>query len=242
LKKKLFFVSLAVALVTAGVTVGIMYVLVGDNDDDDYEYGKRFRYEQMTDKLADNLDIEKERVEFAVKKAAEERRQDALQGKLDSLVDKGTLSREEADAYMDWYKDKPDVPLPGPGLRGFKGREYAKPDGPSLRRGPETFVLPFGRGQFRGGPLRDGPLGGGLPPAFGIAPDGPSFWFRYDRDGLSLDGEVCLFLEDTLGEWGEKICDDDYYKFDYDDYDYDADDRDDDRDDYGHDSDDRDDD
>ncbi len=211
MKKNLFFVSLAVALITAGVTVGVMFALgVVDVDDDEYDKGSRY----------------------------------------------GLLTLE--------HGDKADVPFQEPRLRGFKGRQYAKPDVPSFRSGPNIFILPFGRGQFRersfpegpppffgmdpdgpsfrSGPrtfilpfgreqFREGPFQDGPPPFFGIDPQEPGSWFGQDGEFLSPGGEICVFLEDVLGEWGDEICDDDYYG-------YDDDGRDDDKDGDGHDNDD----
>ncbi len=235
MKKKLFFVSLAVALVTAAVTVGVMFALGAFfDDDDDKEYSEKVRYEQLTGEIAPILDLDEQQVESAIKKAAAEGRQKALQGKLDSMVKKGTLSREQADAYLDWYKDKPDIPFPGPETRRFKGRQYAKPDVPSFRSGPRISILPFGRGQFREGPYIEGPLRGELPPFFGLELDGPGFWFRQDGDLVAPGSVICVFEADAFGEWWHEVCDDDYYK--YDDY-YDKDDRDDDYDGDDHDKD-----
>lgn len=251
MKKKLFFVSLAVALIAAGITVGVMFALgTVFDDDDDKEYGKRIRYGQMTGEIAALLDIEEEQLESAIKKAAKERQHKVLQSRLDGMVEKGTLSQEQADAYLDWYKDKPDVPFPGPGLRGFKGRQYAKPDGSSLKRGPESFffqgpglrgfegrqyakpdglslkygprafIIPFGREHFREGTFPEGP-----PPFFGIEPDGPRFWFRQDGEFLPPAEVICEYMEDAFGERWVEICDDDYYEY-YDDDDDDDDYRD----------------
>ena len=161
MKKKLFFVSLAVALVTAGVTVGVMFAL-GVVDVDDDEYDKREGY--------------------------------------------GLLTLE--------HGDKQDVPFQKPRLRGFKGRQFGKPDGPSFRSGPNIFIIPFGREQFREGPFLEGP-----PPFFGIEPDGPRFRFRQDGEFLPPAEVICEYMEDAFGEWWVEICDDDYYEY-YDDDDY----------------------
>ena len=179
MKKKLFFVSLAVAMVTAGVTVGIMFALgiVDVGDDDDYE----------------------EKVSY------------------------GLLTLDHAD--------KADIPFHGPRFRGFKGRQYSKPDGPSFRSGPNIFIIPFGREQFRARPFPEG-----TPPFFGIEPDGPMFRFRQDGEFLPPTEVICEFMGDAFGEWWVEICDDDYYEY----YEYDDDDRDDDRDGGGHDNDGRD--
>ena len=179
MKKKLFFVSLAVALVTAGVTVGVMFALGVVDVDDDYEYDRSASY--------------------------------------------GLLTLE--------HRDKQDVPFQGPRLRGFKGRQYSKPDGPSFRSGPNIFIIPFEREQFRERPFPEGP-----PPFFGIEPDGPRFWLRQDGEFLPPAEVICEFMGDASGEWWVEICDDDYYEY----YEYDDDDRDDDRDGDGHDNDDRD--
>ena len=159
MKKKLFFVSLAVALVTAGVTVGVMFALGVVDLGDEYEY------------------------------------------------DKG----EHSGILTLRHGDELDVPFEKPRLRGFKERRYPKPDGPSFRSGPNIFIIPFGREQFREGPFSEGP-----PPFFGIEPDGPRFWFRQDGEFLPPAEVICEYMEDAFGEWWVEICDDGYYEY-YDD-------------------------
>ncbi len=262
MKKKLFFVSLAVALVSAGITVGIMFALgvVSYGDDDDKGYGNSARYELLTGEIADILGLDEEQVESAIKKAAAQRKHKALQSRLDGMVEKGTLSRDQADAYLDWYKDKPDVPFPDPKLRELKGRQHAKPDKRPFGYEPRTFDLPFGRERFSEGSrpffnmepdkrpfgyeprtfdlpfgreqFREGPFHDGPPPFFGIEPDVLRFRFGQDGEFLPRAEVICEFMGDAFGEWWVEICDDDYYEY----FEYNDDDRDDDKDGDGHDN------
>ena len=83
-------------------------------------------------RVAAILGIEEQQVQDAFRQAAAELHDDRLQSKLDSLVESGRLTPEQAGEYLEWYKARPEsdfggVPLPG--LRGhgpFGGKKFGR--------------------------------------------------------------------------------------------------------------------
>ena len=75
-------------------------------------------YEQQT-----GVAIDAEALKGAFEQACEEGRTEAMQTRLQALVDEGTMTQAEADEYLEWQQSKPDV-APGfgsPGRGGFRG-------------------------------------------------------------------------------------------------------------------------
>ena len=63
--------------------------------------------------------LDPEQLEGALDQARSEMRDEALESRVQGLVDEGTITQEEADQYLEWWQDRPDVELPGPKGRGF---------------------------------------------------------------------------------------------------------------------------
>ncbi|MFH1169182.1 MAG: hypothetical protein V1691_00670 [Chloroflexota bacterium] len=59
----------------------------------------------------------------SITQAGQEARSEAMKNQLQSLVDQGRLTQEQADQYLQWWQSKPDVPgnFGFPGLRGHFG-------------------------------------------------------------------------------------------------------------------------
>ncbi len=222
--QKLFLIALVVALVGAGITAAVMIALGSDDDRDSRvvfalrgDVDKGFSSDLFNNRVASILGIEEERLESALKQAGKELKEEEVGGKLDGLVEEGALTRGQADDFLDWYEDRPDIPLQGPELREFKGRHHLVPDGDFLERGPRGLFF-----RFRGGPLQK----------FGELPDKSMFRFHYDGNDLSQDSEICLFLKDGLGRWWDEICEDEDHDGDDNDWegkdidDYDGEDKD----------------
>ena len=61
-------------------------------------------------------------VDDAVKQAREELRDEAIQKKLDALVEKGRLTQEQADEYLNWIQSRPEgIPAIGKHFFGKRG-------------------------------------------------------------------------------------------------------------------------
>ncbi len=104
--KVLLSVLLAVALL--GVPSGI--VLAQDEQ-------PKPPQDTVIARVAELLGIQQEALENAIKQAQQEQRQKALEARLSQMVEKGVITQEQAQAFLNWLKARPDIP----GLRGIHG-------------------------------------------------------------------------------------------------------------------------
>ncbi len=114
MKRRWFVVPLLVGLLTLGITGGT--VLAQESGaSGDTPAGK------FAARVATILGLEETQVQDALKQAAREMRDEALQLKLDRMVENGLMTQEEADAYLEWYESRPEGDFPGLRHRGFGG-------------------------------------------------------------------------------------------------------------------------
>jgi len=75
-------------------------------------------YEEKT-----GVAIDSAQLKDALDQAQSEMRDEALESRLQNLVDEGKITQEEADQYLEWWQSRPDIelPLPGPGGHGPGG-------------------------------------------------------------------------------------------------------------------------
>ncbi len=114
--KKFFVVALLATLVLVGSTAGI--VLAQENGDDSHP-------KTLLSRVAEKLGINQQELEDAFAEAQSEMRAEALDSRLQYLVDQGKITQDEADQYKEWWQARPDTPLPTPfgrfGSHGFRG-------------------------------------------------------------------------------------------------------------------------
>lgn len=72
----------------------------------------------FTSRVAAILGLPPSQVQNAMEQAGREMRDEATQKKMDAMVAQGRLTREQADAYLQWLKSKP-ADVPGFRERGF---------------------------------------------------------------------------------------------------------------------------
>ena len=116
--KKFLLVALLVPAVLAGSIGGVAFAQGEDVDES--------RSKPLLARVADKLGIDQQALEDAFAEAQSEMRTEALGNHLQSFVDEGTITQEEADQYIQWWTSKPDIELPrsprfGPGLHGTGG-------------------------------------------------------------------------------------------------------------------------
>ena len=76
----------------------------------------------LTARVAEILNIDKQKLEDAFKQAQSELREKALDTRLQELVNQGAWTQQQADAFKAWIKARPDVPRIGPmGSMGPRG-------------------------------------------------------------------------------------------------------------------------
>jgi hypothetical protein len=127
-------VTLAMVVVV-GVFAGVAYAQTpGNGEDGENTFAAR---------VAEILGIEQQQVEDAFQQAREEMRDEAMNARLDKLVEDGKLTQEQADEYKDWIESRPDVPVQlgpraGKAFRGMQGcgpRGFA-PEAPGAANNP----------------------------------------------------------------------------------------------------------
>jgi len=62
--------------------------------------------------------IDSEQLKDALDQAQAELQEEALETRLQNLVDEGSITQEEADSYLEWWQSRPDIDVPLPGLGG----------------------------------------------------------------------------------------------------------------------------
>ena len=132
MKKRKWLLPVILSLVLiGGVTGGI--VAAANNSSDDTTAGDQTqatdRYQALLDKACaiyegkTGVAIDSEQLKAAMEQAQSELQDEALQNWLQDLVDKGKITQEEADEYLEWWQSRPEIqlPLPGVGARGHDG-------------------------------------------------------------------------------------------------------------------------
>ncbi|MBI4282526.1 MAG: hypothetical protein HY672_03445 [Chloroflexi bacterium] len=144
MKKSWFLVALVVGVLALGLTGGAVLAQDSETNSGDTPFGK------FAARVATILGIDQTKVEDALKQAARETQDEALQSRLDKLVENGKLTQEQADAYKQWFLARPEGTFPG--LQGMMGG-----------RG---FGMMGGRGGHGGGMMGDHGMGfwGQIPP------------------------------------------------------------------------------
>jgi hypothetical protein len=72
-------------------------------------------------RVAAILGIDQQKVEDAFAQAQKEAEVEALDARLKTMVEEGTITQPQADQYKAWWQSRPDV-LEGTGLPGVGGR------------------------------------------------------------------------------------------------------------------------
>ena len=114
--RKLILMAL-LAIVLLGAIVGGVAFAQAQNGDESQPVDQRGAlldrvcqiYEQKT-----GVAIDRDALKDSFAQAERELQAEALQNRLQKLVDQGTITQEQADQYLQWWQSRPDVPLPGP--------------------------------------------------------------------------------------------------------------------------------
>lgn len=114
MKKRMGIIGIVVGLVAIGLTSGaVLAQTTGDsNGDGKFSLGER---------VAAILGLEAEDVEGAIEQARTEMQDERVQSHLDSMVEAGILTEEEAAEYREWLDARPDGLSRGLGMRGHGG-------------------------------------------------------------------------------------------------------------------------
>jgi hypothetical protein len=128
MRKRKWFIPVVVAsiLLIGGITGGVVAAANSSSSDttagNQTQATNRHRvlldracviYEEQT-----GVAIDSEQLKDALDQARSELREEALESRLQNLVDEGEITQEEADQYLEWWQSRPDIELPLPGLGG----------------------------------------------------------------------------------------------------------------------------
>jgi len=125
-KKRLVLVSMLAVVLLLGTLGGVILA----QDDNGNETQVEDRCGALLDKITTiyegntGVAIDQEQLKEAFAQACNEMLAEAMQTRLQNLVDNGVMTQEQADQYLEWWQARPDVPLGGPGLRGFGGGRF----------------------------------------------------------------------------------------------------------------------
>lgn len=128
-RRKWFIPALLLSVLLMGSIVGGLVALADDsstNLEDQAQTVGRYHvpldracaiYEEET-----GVAIDPEQLIAALGQVRREMQEEALQNRLQNLVDEGHITQEEADRFLEWWQSRPDIKLPLPGLGGHVHR------------------------------------------------------------------------------------------------------------------------
>ena len=122
-------------IVAAVMVLGIMggVAMAQETSDEDGDSEKR----SFAARVADILGLDETTVQEAIDQAKAEMQEEALQAKLDWLVENGHMTQDQADEYKTWIESKPEGLSPkmfggfGKKRHRFGGRGWGKSKAPA---------------------------------------------------------------------------------------------------------------
>ncbi len=111
-KRRWLYALILTGLLVIGITGGTVLAHGGGGNGDS-------PVKNFASRVAGILGLDESQVQDAFKQARAEMQDEALQAKLDKMVESGRLTQEEADEYKEWYDSRPDTLTPGFGGRKF---------------------------------------------------------------------------------------------------------------------------
>ena len=118
--RKFVLVTVLATLALVGSITGV--VLADDSNGSEPEALLGALWDRVAAIYEDNtgVAIEPEALKDAFAQARSEKLQEALDSHLQSLVDEGKITQDQADQYKEWWQSRPEVPV-GPGFGGHGG-------------------------------------------------------------------------------------------------------------------------
>jgi len=131
-RKKFILIALLAAVVLAGSTVGVVFAQSENNADE--------QPKTLLSRVAEILQIDEQALKDAFIQAQKEMQTEAVERYLEKAVEQGAMTQEEANQYLEWWRARPDIPLPGPLGQCFKA--LVSQDGLGHRFGGGPGPLP----------------------------------------------------------------------------------------------------
>lgn len=110
--KKFILIAVVVAIALAGSLTGVALA----QDDNTSTTGQS---KTLLGRVATILGIDQQKVEDAFTQAQKEMRDERLDSYLNSLVEDGKITQEQADQYKSWWQSRPDISITGLSEPGF---------------------------------------------------------------------------------------------------------------------------
>jgi hypothetical protein len=134
--KKFVLVTLLATVALVGSISGVAAAQNGD--DSQPNAANQMANQTLLDRVCEiyqentGVAIDPQALEDAFAQAQSEKLQEALDSRLQYLVDQDKITQSEADQYKEWWQSRPDVPLGlgfggHGGLRGWDGLSRAPP-------------------------------------------------------------------------------------------------------------------
>jgi polyhydroxyalkanoate synthesis regulator phasin len=174
-KNRILFISLAMMLaltmgltgcalsqgeaqiLSEGLTGGVVAAVSTSSNNTEDQSQVTDRYQALLDRAcaiyeeSTGVAIDSEQLKDAMDQAQSELQKEALETRLQNLVDNGKITQEEADQYLEWWQSRPDIEaaLPGLGGHGPGGHIAAGPiaAGNDTASGTEDQTAPSDRYQ-----------------------------------------------------------------------------------------------
>ena len=122
-KRKWFIPVVVASVLLIGGIVGGVVVAGSDNTTNTEDQSQATnRCQALLDRVCaiyeeqTGVAIDSEQLKDALKQARSEMQDAALGNWLQNLVNKGEITQEEADQYLQWWQSRPEIKLPLPGL------------------------------------------------------------------------------------------------------------------------------
>jgi uncharacterized membrane protein len=126
MRKRKWFIPAVVlsVLLIGGIAGGVIAAADNSSNNTEAQNQTTDRYQALLDKACaiyeekTGVAIDSGQLKDALDQAQSEMRDEALESRLQNLVDEGKITQAEADQYLEWWQSRPDIELPLPGLVG----------------------------------------------------------------------------------------------------------------------------
>jgi hypothetical protein len=120
--KKFIILTVLGAVVLVGSITGVVLAQTGNTNDSQAKAGPEALLAKVCEIYQQNtgVTIDSQELQKAFDQAQSDMRTEALKNRLQSLVDGGKITQDQADQYLKWWQSKPDVPAEF-GFRGDAG-------------------------------------------------------------------------------------------------------------------------
>jgi len=111
-------------LLIAGIVGGVLVAGSDSSSTTDDQNQITDRYQALLDRACaiyqenTGVAIDSEQLKDALDQAQGELQEEALESRLQNLVENGKMTQEEANNYLEWWQSRPDIEVPLPGLGG----------------------------------------------------------------------------------------------------------------------------